>query len=91
MKNFLVIKHETFSDFFHSVIKADSLDEASKKFIVSNDYESTKGYFIFPLVNYSFDENNRISVPENTPRRFVLAVQAGNGEQFKEVCVTNGS
>ncbi|MFP9131285.1 hypothetical protein [Niallia sp. BSM11] len=60
------------------VIKAESLDDASTKFIASNDYDATKGYIIHPLVNYSFDENNRISVPENTPSRFVFAVQVDN-------------
>ena len=90
MKNFLVIKHETFSDFFHSVIKAESLDDASTKFITANDYEATKGYVIYPLVNYSFDENSRVSVPENTPSRFVFGVQAYK-DAHMEAGITDGN
>lgn len=75
MKKFLVIKHENTSDFFHSVIKADDLDDASTKFKESNDYEAKKSYFIYPLVNYSFDDDNRIVVPENTPSSYIFAVK----------------
>jgi hypothetical protein len=83
MKKFLVIKYEAFSDFFHKVVKADSLEDASTKFTNSNDYEANKAYFIYPLVNYSFDENNRVVVPENTPCNFIFAIQVDKDEDYK--------
>lgn len=89
MKNFLVIKHDTFSDFFHSVIKTESLDDASTKFIASNDYEASMAYSVYPLVNYTFNENYRVSVPENTPSSFVFTVQTGNDEHYKQDGITN--
>ncbi|WP_209124465.1 hypothetical protein [Alkalihalobacillus sp. BA299] len=78
MKKFLVIKRTDNADYFHSVIKAESLDNAAEIFEESSEYDHLTTYFIYPLVDYSFNENNRIIVPPNTKMKIIRAFKLGD-------------
>jgi hypothetical protein len=66
MKKFLVIKVEEDADYFHSIIQAESLKDASNTFGDSEEYKVGTIYEIYPLVDYYFNENKRLVVPPNT-------------------------
>jgi hypothetical protein len=73
MKKFLVIKRTDTADYFHSIIKGDSLDDAAERFEESNEYDHSTTYFIYPLVDYSFNENKRIVVPPLTKMKIICS------------------
>ena len=73
MKKFLVIKSSDNADYFHSIIRGNSLDAAANCFEESCEYDHSTTYFIYPLVAYSFDENNRIVVPPNTKMKLIYS------------------
>lgn len=68
MKKFLVIRTFENKDYFHSIIKSSELQSASDIFREQLDESPVEEgvYQISPLVDYHFDENHRIVIPEGT-------------------------
>lgn len=62
-------------DYFHSIVKATSINHAAEMFTDENYIDSTleaQLYCMYPLVSYSFDSNGKIVVPEGTYYKMIM-------------------
>lgn len=77
MNKYLVIKSEDGVDLFHSIVKEVDFEAAGKTLQdslheVEDDFNRT--YKIFPLVEYEFDEKQKVVVPPGTPMQILTKI-----------------